>query len=62
MNSYYFDSSALIKRYLEEAGSSWVREQFAHPPTSSVFISELTLVEVAAALARHEREKSITSD
>jgi predicted nucleic acid-binding protein len=24
MNSYFFDSSALVKRYLTETGSDWV--------------------------------------
>jgi predicted nucleic acid-binding protein len=57
---YYFDTSALVKYYIPEVGSSWVTElvnasgdqdTWAHEMT----MTELALVEVAAALARRCR-------
>jgi predicted nucleic acid-binding protein len=31
MTSYFFDSSALVKRYVNELGSTWVRDITAIP-------------------------------
>jgi predicted nucleic acid-binding protein len=53
--SYFFDSSAIVKRYHFEAGSVWVRAicgPRAHPLLD---LSEIALVEVIAALGRTER-------
>ena len=52
MPAYFFDSSALVKRYHRELGTSWVQavcEPRTHPP---LHISELAHVEVVAALRR----------
>lgn len=47
---YYFDTSALIKRYAAERGSAWVSALLdAHP---HVFVSTFTFVEGVAALSR----------
>ena len=57
MSLYYFDASALIKRYVAETGSTWVREliERVDPHTGDriniVVIAEVSIVEVAAALA-----------
>jgi len=51
---YYFDTSALLKMYVTETGSSWVQTLLAARPT--IFISQLTLIEVACAFARRHRE------
>jgi predicted nucleic acid-binding protein len=59
VTAYFFDSSALAKRYLAEKGSDWVRACFTDPPTNTVFIAEVTLVELAAAVARRVREGSL---
>jgi hypothetical protein len=59
VTTYFFDSSALAKRYLDEQGSLWVRTCFADPPTNTVFIAEITLVELSAAVARRVREGSL---
>ncbi len=46
---YFFDSSALVKQYVDEPGSGWVRHVLSRfPPTA---IAEITAVEVVAALA-----------
>ena len=46
----YFDSSALVKRYLVETGTPWVQTWCADP-IQTVAIAEIGLVEIAAAFA-----------
>lgn len=61
MSNYFLDSSALVKRYLTEAGSSWIHEITSLNTGNTVTIAEITLVEVAAALAaRCRAPKGIT--
>jgi predicted nucleic acid-binding protein len=55
VTTFYLDSSAVVKRYLAETGSSWIRS-LCDPTTANVIlISEIALVEVAAALAARHR-------
>jgi len=54
---WYCDSSALVKRYVREAGSRWFREQHSK---HKLLTSELAIVEVAAAFARRRREGTIS--
>ena len=54
----YFDSSALIKRFVEEAGSRRVEALIdAEPPPAT---SKVTYAEVHAGLARKLRERGLT--
>jgi predicted nucleic acid-binding protein len=53
MGLSYFDSSALLKRYLHEIGSDWVNSLVE---TEAVAVSELAYAEVASGLARRVRE------
>jgi len=55
MARYFFDSSALVKRYHEESGSSTVGGLFAGAG-NQFLISRLALVEVHSSLARLVRE------
>jgi len=57
---YYLDSSALVKRYLVEPGTAWVRIVTDPASGDVTVISEITLVEVAAAFASHHRGGNIT--
>lgn len=61
MTAFYFDTSALVKRYVAEPGSTWVR-QICAPPQDDVFhliiIGEITVVEISAAFAILERTRS----
>jgi predicted nucleic acid-binding protein len=58
--TYYFDTSALIKRYLMEPGSEWV-QQITDARTSSgqpyhtIALSAIGIVEAVAAIARRYR-------
>jgi predicted nucleic acid-binding protein len=57
MELYYFDASALVKYYVLEPGSTWVRGIINPPevpnksPTNIIFIAEISVPEVAAAFA-----------
>ncbi len=56
MPACFFDTSALIKAYIPEHGSSWVIGVMrAKAPTPRMFISELSRVEVPSALYKLER-------
>jgi predicted nucleic acid-binding protein len=57
MAFYYFDASALVKYYVTEPGSTWVRQLLnARAAVSAlalhvILVAEITRVEVAAGLA-----------
>jgi predicted nucleic acid-binding protein len=57
----YFDTSALVKCYIAEVGSDWVR-MLLENQTSSVFTSLLTVIEAACTFARRQREGMLSSD
>jgi predicted nucleic acid-binding protein len=60
MAFYYFDASALVKYYVTEPGSTWVRHLVEDRDSETewvhtIFVAEITRVEVAAGLAVIER-------
>jgi predicted nucleic acid-binding protein len=57
--SAYVDTSALVKRYVAEVGSAWVRRLLAHPAQYMIYTSALSDVEVISALQRRVREGSL---
>ncbi len=59
MSVYYLDTSAVVKRYVNEAGSDWVRA-LGTKPSPLMLSSRLLIVEIASALTRRLREKAIT--
>ena len=60
MTAYFLDSSALVKRYVPETGSAWIRALSDQKTSNSLLIARITWVEVLSALARREREGSLT--
>jgi len=61
MSHFYLDASAVVKRYSPETGSAWVIAQVAPPLGHTIVLSEITLAEVAAALAaKHRASNGIT--
>lgn len=61
MPDYFFDSSALVKRYINENGSGRITA-LTHPSTmNTLHIARITIVEVVAAVARRRRGASIAS-
>ena len=55
----YFDSSALVKRYMAESGSAWVQVR-CNDQSRTIATVELSRVEIAAAFAGKLRGKFIT--
>ena len=58
MNYFYFDSSALVKRYAQEIGTELVVNLCQKEV--AIFISDIALAELGAAFARKLREGEIT--
>ena len=59
VNVAYFDTSALLKQYVTETGSGWVRAYLATLPAPAVFTSSLTTVEATCAFARRLRNGTL---
>jgi len=57
---YYFDSSALVKRYVNETGSAWVCGLFDPDLGHEAFIAAITPVEIVAAITRRARGETMT--
>jgi predicted nucleic acid-binding protein len=60
MSVLFFDSSALVKRYLTEAGSAWVASLLDPSLGHMIVVATITQVECAAALASRHRAGAIT--
>jgi predicted nucleic acid-binding protein len=50
--AYFVDSSALVKRYVRETGTAWVRGITRRRSSTDIFIALITAVEVTSAVAR----------
>ena len=50
--AYFVDSSALVKRYVRETGTAWVRSITRRSPSTDIYIALITAVEVTSAVAR----------
>jgi predicted nucleic acid-binding protein len=57
---YFLDSSALVKRYVQETGTSWVRGITRRSPSTVIYIARITAVEVSCAIARRRKAKTLT--
>ena len=62
MSAYFFDSSALVKRYVEEDGTPWVQRVLNPAAGHRVYIARVALVEVVSAVSRRTRGGSISAD
>lgn len=62
MAAYFFDTSALVKRYAREAGTSWMIGLFRRARQHRFYAARITRVETVAALARKERGTHLTPD
>src|SRR5438093_9306518 len=62
MAAFLFDSSALVKRYLDEPGSEWVR-RVLHPSLGhDVVVAQTTPVELVAAICRRQHAGALPAD
>ncbi|MBE2198227.1 MAG: type II toxin-antitoxin system VapC family toxin [Anaerolinea sp.] len=60
IKAYFFDSSALVKRYVREMGSVWVQTVTAPQAANQLILSRITWVEVLSAFARLQREDNLS--
>ena len=60
MTAFYLDTSSVVKRFVSETGSAWTINLFKPASGNRLYISRLTLVEVAAAVTRRKNENSLT--
>jgi hypothetical protein len=61
VTAYFVDSSALVKRYVLETGTPWIRRPTRHNPSTVMHIAHITAVEVTCAVARRRKGKTITT-
>lgn len=62
MSHYYLDASALVKRYVDEVGSGWIRTTIVPARRPLLFTSRMAIVEVVSAFARRVRDGSLTPE
>ena len=60
MKCYYLDASAMVKRYVNEQGSEWMRATMDSEEETLLFTSRMTIVEVISASSRRVREGTLT--
>lgn len=60
MSHYFFDSSALAKRYIPEAGTNWIRSIVSLNAGNNIIVASITRVEIISAVMRRARETSIS--
>ncbi|MBI1747641.1 MAG: type II toxin-antitoxin system VapC family toxin [Acidobacteria bacterium] len=62
MANFYFDTSALVKFYVQERGSLWVQSLVNPQSANLIFVSMIAEVEAAAAFSRKHRDGELESD
>jgi predicted nucleic acid-binding protein len=57
----FFDSSSLVKKYIGETGTNWVRNLFNAAPAHEIYVSRITEVEATAAIVRRRKSGSLSA-
>jgi predicted nucleic acid-binding protein len=60
VSDYFFDSSALLKRYYTEQGTNWVASITIPQARNSIAIAQITPVEIMSGLQRRRRAGQIS--
>lgn len=60
MDDYFFDSSAIVKRYISETGTVWVENITNLKTGNNIYLARITCVETVSAIVRRARGGSIT--
>jgi predicted nucleic acid-binding protein len=60
VSHYFLDSSALLKRYVVEPGSAWIRTITSARDENTILISSITPVEIVSGVMRRRREGLVT--
>ena len=62
MSAYFFESSALVKRFAPERGSKFVLGLLRPSARNRFYAARITEVEVCAALIRRQKGKTLSAD
>jgi predicted nucleic acid-binding protein len=60
LSAYFFDTSALVKRYVNETGSAWVDDLTDLAAGNDIYILRITEIEVTSAVTRRRRGGSLS--
>ena len=61
MAAYFFDTSGIVKRYLQETGTAWVQSVAAPVAANVIFLAGISGVEVISAVMRRHRSGNLTA-
>ncbi len=59
MKTYFIDTSALVKKYITETGSHWVRAVTDPQSGNRIILARITWIEMLSAYSRLKRESSL---
>jgi len=62
MAIYYFDSSAAVKKYVAEQGTSWILSLVKPSAKNIIYLAQITGVEVVSAISRRYRNGGLTQN
>ncbi len=60
MAVYFLDTSAAVKRYVQETGTSWIKNLTNTAAGHFLYVARITDVEMTAAIARRRRLGSLS--
>lgn len=61
MAAYFLDSSAVVKRYVQENGTAWVRRLTRRGKPEPIYLARITAVELTSAVARRRQGGSLAA-
>ena len=61
MAVYFFDSSSLVKRYVSETGTTWIRDLTDPSNRNGIYAASLTGVETVSAITRRLRRGEMSA-
>lgn len=61
-NAYFFDSSALVKRYISEIGTSWILSITNSTASNHFAVVDISWAEVLSAIGRRQREGNLSEE
>ncbi len=62
MATYFFDSSATVKRFAKEKGTNFVLGLMRPSTRNMIYAARITEIEVCAALSRRRKGKTLTAN
>jgi predicted nucleic acid-binding protein len=60
VGAYFLDSSAVVKRYVQETGTAWIRTLAAPASGHFIYLARITDVEVTSAIARRRGQPGLS--